>query len=332
MATSSRLASVRADSLTIMIDILHLLFRSEHEIKVRSFYQRLGGRWKRARIYHYLSGMQQIGLLSKQFDSLRVEPDAITLLQRGRFRSFNGGELLAVEKNTFQHLLERYKPFTEFLSMFLKSGEMFTTFEQFVTDSSFITLFRKTSKNCWYIKKADGSTIELNPTKRKEIHWTLKYWALSLDLIDELHPEMNKGYAGRVYDVFFPLKASNVSLDQFREWLLLLAEEHYFFDRRVAIPELMYFFCTKYFVRTKEFLSKLVKLYLAQPGSFRLEHMSRAGIDERPHLAGRRISRSDPGHTYSNYPRINWAYYGTAIIRKRPTSYGIRTLGGTNNG
>jgi len=311
MSVSSKLSSVRADSLAAMITILQL-FGPEDSVSIKSLYGLLSDKWRRSRSYHYVSALQQLGLVSMNKRILALTSSARLLLKNAKHRDFDSDDLSQEEKAAFKEILKGFRPFVDFMSLFLKTGGRFHSYEQFFADGSHITLHKRTTKfyknkfqDVWTIQKADGTPEDLESSKHKELYWTLKYWAKSLDLIDELHPEVDRAYSSRVHDTLFPVKIRDVSLEEFMESLLALLRHNNLFNKRIAVPELMYRYCTSFFIRTHEFLSKLVNLYLTKPGVFRLEKMSRAYIDEKPNLV----------KGYSNYPQIRNTYYGTIVIR-----------------
>lgn len=335
------LSSPRADNLAFMRDILVLIYNGEIKDQL-SFdtYLRVNKEWKKSRRYHYLSVLRDLHFIKKENGNIELEEVGRKAVQVG-VESFGGmdgvSSQLSDEEKTFMrdHLLG-FPPFVEFLSLFVGEKEAqpmnYTTFYE---EGRAIGLeFCKDEENKevtgpnghqmllsgWRVIRPDGTIRPLSKTEKHATMWTLKYWAKTLGLIDELWIPKFREYPNRFQKAMFPIKAKEeeISLEIFQGQLDSLIKGRNYISSYIPIPILIHDFCTTYFVKVKTFLKLLCFLHFRLPGEYYLDKVSRAYIDERFHWIGKRQIPGEKNRfqrNYTNYPRIDDFYSSHLVIR-----------------
>ena len=318
MTIDGELKSIRADDLSVFLGILPL-FSPDGVRTTEDLYRALGRHWRRARCYHYISALPKIGLATKHGDRLKLTPIANQLLEVNRRPEIGAGSLNPTEISLLRRALSSCRPFQLYLSLFMASDADFCGYDQLKDHGSYITLSRRLNGSSeagrvshWILTRANGDEVILDASSHKAIYWTMKYWAKSLDIIDELHPEVHKPYARSVSHILYPLKQEIKGVEQFASMLFQLVQGLGLSNSRLVIPELMYHFCTTFYVRTEDFLRYLVSAYTIAPACVRLERTSLAFIDEGP--SATRIGHTYDQRLYSNYPRIGDSYFGSVVV------------------
>jgi hypothetical protein len=333
------LSSPRADNLAFIRDLLVLIYRGNITDQT-SFdtYLSENKNWKKSRRYHYLSGLRDLHFIRKENDTIKLEEAGEKSSQLG-ISNFGGLDwiksiLNEEEKDLIKHHLLHYPPFMEFLSLFLETDELLNKYSTFYKDAKAIGLVfdkgeynrritetgRPISLSGWKVIRPNGISKSLSKSEKHAIMWTLKYWAKTLDLIDELWIPQFKEYLGRFQKALFPIKVKEkeISLDRFQRELDSLIDKRDYHSSYIPIPILIYDFCTTYFVPVKLFLNLLCRLHFKLPGDYYLDKVSRAYIDERYHWIGKRQIPGEQKYqrTYTNYPRIDDFYSSHLVIRK----------------
>lgn len=335
------LSSPRADNLAFMRDMLVLIYKGEIKNQLGfDTYLSLNKKWKKSRRYHYLSGLRDLHFIKKENGNIELEEAGRRAVQVG-VQSFGAmdaasSQLSNEEKTVMKDHLLGYPPFAEFLSLFVgESEDSITDYSTFYNKAGAIGLElckeeenrkvtgpngRKILLSGWRVIRPDGTIRPLSKTEKHATMWTLKYWAKTLDLIDELWIPKFREYPNRFQKAMFPIKAKEeeISLEIFQGQLDTLIRGHNYISNYIPIPVLLHDFCTTYFVKVKTFLKLLCFLHFRLPGEYYLDKVSRAYIDERFHWIGK---RKIPGErrfqrNYTNYPRIDDFYSSHLIVRR----------------
>jgi hypothetical protein len=333
------LSSPRADNLAFMRDILVLIYNGEIKDQP-SFdtYLSMNKEWKKSRRYHYLSGLRDLHFIKKENGKIELEEAGRNAVQVGvqNFGAMDGlsSQLSDEEKTVMKHHLLGYPPFEEFLSLFIgESKGLITDYSTFYNKAGTIGLeFYKEEENKkvagsnkrelvlsgWRVIRPDDTIRSLSKTEKHATMWTLKYWAKSLELIDELWIPKFREYPNRFQKAMFPIKAmeEDISLEMFQGQLDTLIRGRNYISHYIPIPIVLYDFCTTYFVKVKMFLKLLCFLHFRLPGEYYLDKVSRAYIDERLHSIGKR-KNPEGGYqrNYTNYPRIDDFYSSHLVVR-----------------
>ena len=335
------LSSPRADNLAFIRDILVLIRKGDIKDQ-RSFdtYLADNKQWKKSRRYHYLSALRDLHFIEKENGCIELGAAGRTAVEIG---SDNFGYIdasvsaLSEAEKAFmrQHLLQ-YDPFVDFLSLFIPENTgRSVDYSTFLERGRAIGLeFRKEEEgqgvrgpsareallSGWRIIVPDGTIRHLSRTEHRATMWTLKYWARSLDLIDELWIPEFRQYPDRFEKAMFPVKVKEdeIAIDAFRALLDALLARQKYISSYIPIPILLHDFCTTYFVKVKTFLRSLCLLHFRLPGEYYLDKVSRAYIDERCHWIGKRRIPEEGRYqrNYTNYPRIDDFFSSHLIIRR----------------
>jgi hypothetical protein len=296
--------------------------------------------WKKSRRYHYLSILRDLELIDTSDARIRVQPLGKELVEIGKDNFGNLSEidscLSSKEIDFFKQCLLSYRPFAKFLSLFLEENKLPTNYSEFLSEAKAVGLdFKKEEQDeivegiddthvrlsGWRVLKANGMIESLSRTEQPAVMWTLKYWAKSLDLIDEIWIPEFHGYTQRFEKALFPVKTDHpITLEIFQQNLDSLIEEKKYPSNYIPIPILIHDFCTSFFVRVRTFLNLLCSLHLEVPGDYYLDRVARAYIDERLHSIGRVFRRKEEGwqsdSVYTNYPKIDGYYCSHLVYRK----------------
>jgi len=308
------LDSPRASHLAYLKDLVVLISNKEITIQRQfdDFLMRRMG-WLRTRRYHYLSALRDLHFIHTDKGAIYLDTLGHELAEVAKYQDFSILELEEKEKKVFKQALIHHKPFNDFMSMFISSGEEFQDYGQLFAIGEKVIFKPNTRAKQWVVITASQREVHMSRSHVVGIIWTLKNWARILDIIDEIYLERAKANSfGREYRVFYPIKTriQDLDRDSFREKINTMIAENCD-SPYIPISLLMSDFCLQYYTSTSTFVERVVDLYSSFPHLYWLEKSNVIYIDRRPHS----LLRNYPEHRYTNYPRVTDVYRSVFVVR-----------------
>jgi hypothetical protein len=139
-------------------------------------------------------------------------------------------------------------------------------------------------KRRYEILRADGTSIEIDRTRKMTYAWTLYRWLRMLGVLDDLYLECPASFIDvslREVRAFFPIRHAHVTSKTFRKWVMKQFSSEDDPIPRVYIPDVLQKICTTFGVPKKACLACIVDLHQSDPIGFPLEMMSSLRADNR---------------------------------------------------